>query len=246
MKEPAPARILHTGPGYDARRPARVGFPGAGKTPNSFPTPTMKRLLPAFGILALAACYSSAPPPQPAAPQQPWVPTPPVYALIGERQELSLTSAQVTALDSIGVALAASNSPALTQIQALQPSGGFRRTSAADVEKARPLIDSIRENNRRAQEAVRVLLTEQQRTDVCRMYAPDRAERRRRENAQRQAREMPRGRFEADTVVASMFSGPWSFCNRPRGAAADSAARAARSDSASRVMRADTVRRTTP
>ena len=238
MREPAPARILHTGPGYDARQPARIGSPAAGKTPNSSPTPTMKRLLPAFGILALAACYSSAPPPQPAAPQQPWVPTPPVYALIGERQELNLTSVQVTALDSIGVALAASNSPALTQIQALQPSGGFRRTSAADVEKARPLIDSIRENNRRAQEAVRTLLTEQQRTDVCKMYAPDRAEQRRRENAQRQAREMPRGRFESDTVMAaSIFSGPWSFCNRPRGTAADSIARAARPD---------TVRRTTP
>ncbi|MET0398541.1 MAG: hypothetical protein ABW277_17235 [Longimicrobiaceae bacterium] len=199
----------------------------------------MKKLLPALGILALAACYSSAPPPQqPAAPQQPWVPTPPVYALIGERQELNLTSVQVTALDSIGVALAASNNPALTQIQALQPSGGFRRTSAADVEKARPLIDSIRENNRRAQEAVRTLLTEQQRADVCKMYAPDRAEQRRRENAQRQAREMPRGRFESDTVMAaSIFSGPWSFCNRQRGTAADSIARAARPD---------TVRRTTP
>ncbi len=161
----------------------------------------MKRLLTALGILALAACSSSAPPPAATTtPQQPWVPTPPVYALIGERQELNLTSAQVTTLDSIGVALAASNQPALTQIQEMQPSGGFRRTSAADVERARPLIDSIRENNRRAQEGVRALLTEQQRADVCKMYAPDRAEQRRRESAQRQARQAPRGRFEADTV----------------------------------------------
>lgn len=206
----------------------------------------MKRLLPALGILALAACYSSAPPPQPAAPQQPWVPTPPVYALIGERQELSLTSAQVTALDSIGVALAASNSPALREIQEMQPSGGFRRTTAADVERARPLIDSIRENNRRAQEGVRVLLTEQQRADVCKMYAPDRAEQRRRDAAQRQARQMPRGRFEADTVVAALFSGPWSWCGRQRGTAADSTARPARSDSVSRAAMPDTARRTTP
>ncbi len=211
----------------------------------------MKRLLSALGTLALAACSSSAPPPAAtAAPQQPWVPTPPVYALIGERQELSLTSAQVTALDSIGVALAASNQPALTQIQAMQPSGGFRRTSAADVERARPLIDSIRENNRRAQEGVRVLLTEQQRADVCKMYAPDRAEQRRRESAQRQARQEPRGRFAADTVMmASMFSGPWNWCGRQGASArtrADSLARAARPDSASPGVRPDTTAHRTP
>ncbi|HEV2735766.1 MAG TPA: hypothetical protein VGV85_13050, partial [Longimicrobiaceae bacterium] len=191
----------------------------------------MKRLLTALGILALAACSSSAPPPAATAPQQPWVPTPPVYALIGERQDLNLTSAQVTTLDSIGVALAASNQPALTRIQAMQPSGGFRRTSAADVERTRPLIDSIRDNNRRAQERVQALLTEQQRADVCKMYAPDRAEQRRRESAQREARQLPRGRFEADTMIASLFSGPWSWCGR-QGAvarqAADSALRAAR------------------
>jgi hypothetical protein len=208
----------------------------------------MKRLLPALGILALAACYSSAPPPA-AGPQQPWVPTPPVYALIGERQELSLTSAQVTALDSIGVALAAQNSPALRQIQEMQPTGSFRRTSAADVERARPLIDSIRENNRRAQERVQALLTEQQRGEVCKMYAPDRAEQRRRESAQREARQQPRGRVEADTMMATLFSGPWSWCGR-LGAitrqAADSAARAARPDTASRTVRPDSAARRTP
>ena len=82
---------------------------------------------------------------------------------------------------------------------------------------------------------MRTLLTEQQRADVCKMYAPDRAEQRRRESAQRQARQAPRGRFEADTVIASMFSGPWTCCGR-QGArtAADSTARAARPDSASR------------
>ena len=201
----------------------------------------MKRLLPALGILALAACYSSAAPPAAAGPQQPWVPTPPVYALIGERQELNLTSAQVTTLDSIGVALAAQNSPALRQIQEMQPTGSFRRTSAADVERARPLIDSIRENNRRAQDAVRVLLTEQQRTDVCRIYAPDRAERRRRQAAQRDARQQPRGRFEADTVVAALFSGPWSFCRQGQGTATGT-----RADSAARTARPDSAARTTP
>jgi hypothetical protein len=210
----------------------------------------MKRLLTATGILALAACSSSsAPPPAVTTPQQPWVPTPPVYALIGERQDLNLTSAQVTTLDSIGVALAASNQPALTQIQAMQPSGGFRRTSAADVERARPLIDSIRENNRRAQERVQALLTEQQRAEVCKMYAPDRAEQRRRESAQREARQQPRGRFEADTMIASLFTGPWSWCGRQGAAArqaADSAMRAARPDSANRGVRPDSVARRTP
>lgn len=200
----------------------------------------MKRLTWALGILALAACYSSAPPPAQTGPQQPWVPTPPVYALIGERQELNLTSAQVTALDSIGVALAAQNQPALTRIQQLQPSGGFRRTSAADVERTRPLVDSIRENNRRAQEAVRALLTEQQRAGACRLYAPDRAEQRRRESAMRQARQAPRGRFDADTVIAAMFRGPWTWCGstpaaspstRPDSTARPDSAAATRPDS---------------
>ncbi|HEX2188908.1 MAG TPA: hypothetical protein VHG51_08430 [Longimicrobiaceae bacterium] len=184
----------------------------------------MNRLIAALGLLALAAC-SSGPPPEPPAPQQPWVPTPPVYALIGERSELKLTSGQVTALDSIGVALHGQNSPKLMELRDMQPSGGFRRTSADDVARARPLVDSIRENNRRAQEAVRAVLTEQQRTEVCRLYAPDRAEQRRREMQQRQQRQQPRRRELADTTVVA-FRGPWLWCNpgAARSAGADTAA----------------------
>lgn len=202
----------------------------------------MKRLLAPLGILAMAAC-SSAPPPAQTSPQQPWVPTPPVYALIGQRQELSLTSAQVTALDSIGVSIQTRNQPVLDEIRELQPTGFRRRMNAQDMERMRPLVDSVRENNRRGQEAVRTLLSEEQRTAVCRMYAPDRAERRRREAMQRQARQAPRGRFDSDTVSAG-FRGPWSWCGTQSATTAppDSAARPVRTDSTVAVTRPDSTR----
>jgi predicted small lipoprotein YifL len=63
----------------------------------------MKRFSLILAVLSLAACGRAAPPePPPLAPAASRVQTPPVYALIGHRQALDLTSQQVTALDSVG------------------------------------------------------------------------------------------------------------------------------------------------
>ncbi|HEV2149409.1 MAG TPA: Spy/CpxP family protein refolding chaperone [Longimicrobiaceae bacterium] len=183
----------------------------------------MKRLTRTLGLLALAAC-SSAPPASQAPPQQAWVPTPPVYALIGQRQDLNLTSAQVTALDSIGAALQRQNSPMLTELRELQQaSGGFRRRPSPEAtERARPLIDSLRENNRTAQEAVRALLSEEQRTRVCRISGPDRDDARRRQARQQQ---QPRQRGIGPDTTVNVFRGPWTWCgNRGTSAPAPGAA----------------------
>jgi hypothetical protein len=202
----------------------RIRRSGRWEIPKTMPIATMKRLTRTLAVLALAGC-SSAPPAESPGPQQPWVPTPPVYALIGERQELELTSAQVTSLDSIGAALQAQNGPALAELRDIQQSaGGFRRRPSPEAtERARPLIDSVRENNRRSQEAVRALLTQEQRTEVCRMFGSDRGDARRRE-ARQQPRQQPRG-FGPDTTV-NVFRGPWTWCGSQGTAAQPAAARA--------------------
>lgn len=183
----------------------------------------MKRLTTALGFLLLAACTAAPPPQEGTAPRQPWVPTPPVYALIGQRQDLNLTSEQVTALDSIGVALQRENSPILDRIREIAPSGGFgRRVSASDRERMQPLVDSIRENNREAQQAVREVLTEPQRTQVCRLFSGERDEARRR--AADEARRNPRmrGGIARDTLMTGR-QGVWTWCG-PQPAAGDTTA----------------------
>ncbi|HEX2092200.1 MAG TPA: hypothetical protein VHG28_07340 [Longimicrobiaceae bacterium] len=205
----------------------------------------MKRLTTLIGLLALAACSSSRPPatnPQQAQqPQQPWISAPPVFALIGEREEYQLTSEQITSLDSIGVALQTQNSPLQNQLMEMQPSGGIRRRqSQEDIERIRPLVDQIRENNRRAQEAVRAVLTEQQQRRVCERFGQNRGstDPSRRRAMEEQARRNQRVRpgFGMDTTAMRMGMGRarvWTWCGQPT-----PAANAARPDSA----RADSVR----
>ncbi len=160
------------------------------------------------------------------------MPTPPVYSLIGDRERLKLTSAQVTSLDSIGVALQAQNSPLIDQVRELQESGGGfrRRVSQQQVEQSRPLTDQIRENNRRAQEGVRALLTAEQQREACAVRPDQReADERRRRSEQAQRSNARRTGFGMDSMMTtSSRRGVWTWCSLPRGqgARADSTARA--------------------
>jgi hypothetical protein len=118
-----------------------------------------------------AACAPSAPAAAPAPTPAPRVEparadVPPVLALLSERERLSLTAAQVAALDSIArqwdvandklhrrVGVARGNRPPAFAL-ALRPG-------------AKPALSAIAENNRRAAEAVRQVLTPEQRQAVC-------------------------------------------------------------------------------
>jgi hypothetical protein len=125
-----------------------------------------------------AACAPSAPAvapaPAPAArAERTHADVPPVLALLSERERLSLSAGQVAALDSIArdwdvaneklhrrVGVARGNRPPAFAL-ALRPG-------------AKPALSAIAENNRRAAEAVRQVLTPEQRQAVCALSSPAR------------------------------------------------------------------------
>jgi hypothetical protein len=130
------------------------------------------RVLPMILLAAsAAACAPSAPAVAPAPEPAPraeraHADVPPVLALLSERQRLSLSAAQVAALDSIArewdvmneklhrrAGVARGNRPPAFAL-ALRPG-------------ATPALSAIAQNNRRAAEAVRQVLTPEQRQAVC-------------------------------------------------------------------------------
>lgn len=93
---------------------------------------------------------------------------PPIYAVIGARSDLELTSRQVASLDSIAVAIQAMNRPLIEELQSVSPAArtGVRRVT----DEGEPILDQIRANSRKASEGVHALLTEDQRTEVCTLF----------------------------------------------------------------------------
>jgi hypothetical protein len=122
-------------------------------------------------LAASAACAPSAPAvapaPEPAPRAEPArADVPPVLALLSERQRLSLTAAQVAALDSIAREWDVAN-------EKLHRRAGVARGNRPPAfvlalrPGAKPVLSAIAENNRRAAEAVRQVLTPEQRQAVC-------------------------------------------------------------------------------
>jgi hypothetical protein len=145
--------------------------------------------------------------------------TPPVYGLIGQREKLGLTSAQVTALDSIGVHIDRTNAPLMSRLRELRGEyGGRRNAPRPDSEELQPALEQLRRNNQQAMEGVRNVLTAQQRTTACelaRESAREAMRDRRGENAQRdrQPRGM-RGAMAADSALT--WNRPtWTWCAAP-------------------------------
>jgi hypothetical protein len=102
---------------------------------------------------------------------------PPFIALFGQREKLALTSAQVTVLDSVSEAMKERNRGLTRRYRAIRDSiagrgtmreGERRRVMAA----ARPVLLELRESHRSASLAVRDVLDEAQRTQVCAMFGP--------------------------------------------------------------------------
>jgi hypothetical protein len=100
---------------------------------------------------------------------------PPVYSLLGYRDRLGLTSEQVTALDSIAIAVREANAPLITELEQ-RAILNARAPGVLQVNPSeRPLLDEVRENNRAAIEGVAELLTEEQQSSVCDLYQRDRS-----------------------------------------------------------------------
>jgi hypothetical protein len=144
----------------------------------------VKRTMVVLGLAALAACGGQ-PEPQdvPAAQQGPegavsldvgGTTTPPVRGLIGERERLGLTGAQVTTLDSIAVVLAAANDSLRRSVRDTW-NGDRPGRGGAMWERTGPALMQIARNNRAASLLVQNTLTEPQRTIACEMEAEQRA-----------------------------------------------------------------------
>src|SRR5690606_16120736 len=97
---------------------------------------------------------------------------PSVFALIGNRAELELSSHQIEALDSIGEWLARTNSPIDEQLRRMgvapfSPGPAMRGGRMQIPEEAEPLREQIRQNNRQAMTGVGEQLTPEQKQRIC-------------------------------------------------------------------------------
>jgi hypothetical protein len=95
---------------------------------------------------------------------------PPIYALLGFRRELDLTSHQVAALDSIAQTVEDENRPLVRDLQA-QSRDRARQAGVFEINPVtEPILEEIRANQRRAGEGVAALLNEEQQQTVCRLF----------------------------------------------------------------------------
>lgn len=122
------------------------------------------------GLIALcAACGPGTPEPDGPAPEQAGEAyllrdAPPIYALLGYRDQLQLTSEQVIALDTIARRMEEATAPLRQHL----PRAGEQAAVPTEV------VAQITANRRRAAEGVHEVLTPEQREQVCRLFSADR------------------------------------------------------------------------
>jgi hypothetical protein len=151
---------------------------------------------------------------------------PPVYALIGYRERLELSSQQVTALDSIATTVRVANSPLIDSLQAKAITNN-RTPGVLQINPSeRPLLQQIRDNTRRAIDEVAGVLTSEQLEEVCELYEPEREEAEDEEEERANRRQSPEDAFrrglpfrEDSSLTVRGFT-VWPWCQRG-GAPAD-------------------------
>lgn len=155
----------------------------------------------AIVVLLSAGCASPQPQVEPEETERTVlrVQAPPVYALLGEREELRLTSEQVAAVDSIGRWLYAANAP---HLQVLNGAPGERTVAEEDTLIA--LLEAIHVNNTAAGAAIQELLNDTQEAQVCEMFAESRED-----EEERDTREMRRREAFADSIMGALTVWPW-------------------------------------
>lgn len=133
---------------------------------------------------------------------------PPVYALLGYRQELSLTSEQISALDAVAERVRDRNAPLVDSLRSLGDRGG-RGFITIDA-RTEPILERVRESNRVAAEEVREVLSEEQESTTCRLFA----ESRRRGMEGRAPGRRPRGGMMPDSAARGPGVGAlaWPWC----------------------------------
>lgn len=173
-----------------------------------------------FLLILLAAAAACAPPADPAdAPAVrdglTMIDAPPVYSLLGYRDRLDLTSAQVAALDSVARAVQEQNRPLVEELREQTQRARPQSRRPVVTEEMQPLLERISENNRAAMAAVQEVLTPEQEATACRLAAgpSDRPqpERRARGGARR-------GTAPADSLRGTLGGRVWSWCSPAAGA----------------------------
>jgi hypothetical protein len=137
---------------------------------------------------------------------------PPIYSILGFRDKIELTSAQITSLDSIATWVHDQN---LQLIQELREESSPTRNQIGMVvpDELRPALDSVRTNNRAAAAAVGKVLTPTQQQSACQIFEEQARER----DSDRNRGNGPRPRTsrlgtEADSILANARRSVWPFC----------------------------------
>lgn len=187
----------------------------------------MKRIVLLATLFAAACAPNPGPRDAPLAAAWRGTQGPSIYALLGERERLNLSTVQVMALDSIAEALQERNRPWVDSLRAVtgSRSGGPVRPPRDGEEREAflPLLARIAENNRAAVSAVEAALSPPQRQAVCELQREGREERR---DGMRRGRGGPaRGGggmrpppgMEGDTLGFGRRAGwPWCGATGPR------------------------------
>jgi hypothetical protein len=170
----------------------------------------MKRS-PLLLLLAVSACSSASTPagPPPSLVTPLMLQPPPIYALLGYRERLELTTEQIVGLDSIATGLKEENDDL---IEELEEKSSLTRSQTALIvgDEGKPVLEQIRENNRGAAEAVGRLLTSEQQESTCDLFRLERDERSRRGRQQRERRGVDQA--AADSIWRSLESRTWPWC----------------------------------
>lgn len=171
----------------------------------------MRKFVLILALPALAACggagASSGPPPSLVTPTM--LQPPPIYALIGHRDRLELSSRQIEGLDSIAVGLRAQNDSLVDELQERAIPSRNQMGLVID-EEGRPVLEQLRNNNREASEAVGRLLTQAQQTEACDLFRLERNSR------SRNSRTRIRGADPAatDSIWRALESRTWPWCGQ--------------------------------
>ena len=168
--------------------------------------------------LAASGCSASNPRNAGNGPEMPTMVTPlmlqppPIYSILGFRDKIQLTSAQITSLDSLATWVHDQNLPL---IQDLREKATPTRNQVGLIipDSLRSKLDAVRANNRTAAAGVGKVLTPTQQQSACQIFEEQAQDR----NDRGRGNGSPRPRTsrlgsEADSILASARRSVWPFC----------------------------------
>lgn len=168
--------------------------------------------------LAVSGCSASSPRNAGNGPDMPTMITPlmlqppPIYSILGFRDKIQLTSAQITSLDSIATWVHDQNLPLIQQLRE-KATPTRNQIGLVIPDEQKPTLDAVRANNRTAAAAVGKVLTPAQQQSACEIFAEQAQERNDRGRGDGGVR--PRSSrlgSEADSILASARRSTWPFC----------------------------------